>query len=369
MGPHATLETALTLARTFVSSFLLPLVEGGALHVGRPIGGRELESLIERGAEREPEAVHNLALARARQARQHLLGAALPDLDATALRLGAAAHNLLMLAHPQLDGHPREQMAIAEATLPFVNLEPPSTAQQVVDRHTVLSRLPELTWSETSVRTVIGRFRYVGRETPAWLAAVPRLGRLALDSTRRGWLKDVGIPAQGRELWLALQLASPLGEALDPLRLDPAPAWERMLLALRFPALCRLAAERVLEVGLPSAGDALTAALLRFAAVRAPVHGQAPTPAALGFVVRFLAHAVWLGRLTGDGQAGPELATLLTAADRVDPRLVRPADVPPDGPQARDFAAHLAQLRLQAVTGADLRADTARALCARIAAG
>src|SRR5204863_3692054 len=111
---------------------------------------------------------------------------------------------------------------------------------------------------------------------------------------RRLWFKEIGVPACGRPLWTALHRASPLGEALDPLRLEPPPAWERILPVLRFPALCRVVAGRLLELGVEPSGSALVAALKRFASMK---DSAGATPAAVAFAIRFLVHLVWLHHL------------------------------------------------------------------------
>ena len=134
---------------------------------------------------------------------------------------------------------------------------------------------------------------------------MPRLRRVRMEETRRLWLKEVGVPAYARGAWAALQRASPLGEALDPLRLDPPLAWGRMLTVLRFPSLARLVADRVLELGLVPAGGALAAALFPYAAQRSATAGGRGGGAEVGdiaFALRFLAHAVWLDRLFGTGE-------------------------------------------------------------------
>ena len=169
------------------------------------------------------------------------------------------------------------------------------------------------------------------------------------------WLREVGIPAVGRAAFLALNLASPLGEALDPLRLEPPLAWSRVLAVLRFPALCRAVAGRALDLGVRKAGEAFADALFRFASLQEPTGGVLATGEALRFAIRFLAHLVWLDLLFGEravapgadaggdatGDFGIELPVILTAARRTSEDLVWPRDLSRDGDLGRAFLARL----------------------------
>ena len=201
----------------------------------------------------------------------------------------------------------------------------------------------------------VGRRVFVGRVPPRRITALPKLRNVHVDLVRRTWLREVGIPAVGRPAFLALNLASPLGEALDPLRLEPPLAWSRVLAVLRFPALCRAVAGRAQDVGVRKAGEAFADALFRFASLQEPTGGVLATGEALRFAIRFLAHLVWLDLLFGDRAAAPgadaggdatgdfgiELPVILTAARRTSEDLVWPRDLPHDGDLGRAFSARL----------------------------
>jgi hypothetical protein len=360
------------MARPFLSEFLLPLVKGGALHVGRPLGRAAVERLapILRAAA-EPLAAGEGASASAAQRAAAELGrrrrlaivemlpvATPPPLDETALRLGAAVHNLLALAHPELSGrgHEARQDRIAAAALDLASIGPPATVTEAANRHSLLARLPEIARSDRTVHFWVGRRTFVGRVPPRRVTALPRLRSVRVDLVRRGWLREIGIPAAGRAAFLALNVASPLGEALDPLRLEPPLSWGRIMAVLRFPPLCRAVAGRALEIGLDGAGDAFADALFRFASAQDPAGGVAPTAASVGFAIQFLAHMAWLDLLFAGGRraaatappvggdesdAGLDLATLLVAAARVSEALVWPRDLSRDGELGRAFAARL----------------------------
>jgi len=346
------------MARTFVSSFLLPLVRGGRLHVGRPLGvgavarlGRAVDLYEATRASGDDDPAGALAARRQAVAGQFLPDAPAPPLDEATLRLGAAVHDLLVLVHPGIDGPrvARRQERIAAAAQGLAALGPPRSAVDAVNRHSLLARLAEIARTDSTVTFWLGRETYVGRVPPARVTAMPALRRVRVDVVRRAWLREIGVPAVAREAVLTLGVASPLGEALDPLRLEPPLAWSRILPALRWPALARIVAGRLLEVGVDRAGGALAGALLRFASRQDPPGGLPATPEAVAFALRFLAHLVWLDVLVADGAARPapagaELAVMLTAAARLEPAFVWPRDVARDGDLGRAFGARLAAM-------------------------
>jgi hypothetical protein len=362
------------MPRRFVSRFLLPLVHGGALHVGRPFGPPAIARLLAPGgaqAEGDGAApIEALAGARRGVAARHLPTIAAPPLDETSLRLGAALHNLLALGHPALAGPglSRRQERIAVAALALAEMRPPGSAREAVNRHSLLARLPEIVRIDRTVRYWIGRQIFVGRTPPRRVTALPGLRRVRIDRTSRSWLREIGIPSVGRRAFLALNAASPLGEALDPLRLDPPIGWGRILPILRFPAIARLVAGAAVELGIDRTGDALAGALYRFAGFHDPPIGLPASGEAVAFALTFLAHATWLDVLFGGAAAKPgagaasqaaelglELAIVLTAASRVRPALVWPADVPATGDPGRAFRARLDAMAARADAGAGPR--------------
>jgi hypothetical protein len=337
------------MARTFVSSFLVPLVSGGRLHVGRPLGTREIERLSRLGLGRAGDGAEALARGRLAVAARFLRAAAPPPLDETTLRLGAAVHDLLVLVHPGLEGPrvARRQERVAATAHALASVGAPRTPVEAVNRHSLLARLPEISRTDSTVSFWLGRQTFVGRVPPARVTALPALRRVRVDVVRRSWLREIGVPSVARDAVLALGIASPLGEALDPLRLEPPLCWSRILPVLRAPELARIVAGRMLEIGLARAGEGLASALLRFASFQDPPGGVPATPEAVAFALGFLAHIVWLDVLFGDGEgaagAGGELGAMLAAAARVAPSLVWPPDVAPDGELGRGYAQRLSR--------------------------
>jgi hypothetical protein len=367
--------------RRFVADFLLPVVRGGPAHVGRPLG---LDAILRMLRDPFPIAdagtLADLAACRVASARRVLPVVEPPPFDEATLRLGAALHDLLALGHPELGGtRSRRADRVAAAALELASIGPPETVREAVNRHSLLARLPEIVRVDRTVHFWLGRQTFVGRRPPPRVTALPALRRVRVEQTSRSWLREIGIPAVGREAFLALNVASPLGEALDPLRLDPPIAWGRILPVLRFPKLARVVAGQAVASGVDRSGDALADALYRFASFHDAQPEQAGQPAAqaqpaqppvdaspeaVAFAVRFLAHLVWLDVMFGvraEKAAAPEsveidrslepgvdLAVMLTAAARTARTLIWPADMGDSGDLADAFRARLDALAKRA---------------------
>ena len=366
------------MARRFVAEFLVPLVRGGTLEVGRPLSVRDVDVMMRghRAGHGEPESDAAMILGEARRRRLLALVATppTPALDEETWRLGGAVHDLLTLSHPRIalgPGASSRIRRIATEAAALARLGPPRSLASALARHSLVARLPEIMRDDHTVSFWLGRRTFVGRRPPARILALPRLRAVTVESVRRGWLRDVGVLASARPAFAALTEASPLGEALDPLRLDPPWSWGRALAILKFPTLCRLVAGRLLAVGVGRAGDALTESLYRFVSPllddNEPVQAD---PSSAAFALAFLAHLVWLEHLFGPAsgssapsapelalgsprpratpaepathstataglfsprvtalESGRELAVLLAAANQTDPDLIWPPDV------------------------------------------
>src|SRR5204862_5225805 len=81
--------------RRFVSDFLLPVVRGGAAHVGRPLGMDLVARMLRELPVLEGPALEKLAACRAASAMRVSPVVSPPPFDETSLRLAAALHDLL----------------------------------------------------------------------------------------------------------------------------------------------------------------------------------------------------------------------------------------------------------------------------------
>jgi hypothetical protein len=342
--------------RRFVSDFLLPIVRGGPAHVGRPLGLDAVRRML-----RDPfpiaesSTLADLAACRVASARRVAPVTEPPPFDEATMRLGAALHDLLALGHPEMGGaRSRRADRVADAAFELASIGPPATVREAVNRHSLLARLPEIVRVDRTVHFWLGSQTFVGRRPPPRVTALPALRRVRIEATSRSWLREIGIPVVGRQAFLALNVASPLGEALDPLRLDPPIAWGRILPVLRFPTLARVVAGQAVAIGVDRSGDALADALYRFASFHDPQPGADASPEAVAFALRFLAHLVWLDVMFGTAaekpesadvdrslEPGVELAVMLTAAARTARALVWPADVSETSDLGEAFRARL----------------------------
>jgi len=395
------------MARPFVSQFLLPLVRGGSLGVGRLLSVADVQSLMQSPIVEPSEhaAVSALATARQKQLAQLVAAPPLPLLDPATWRLGAVVHNLLAMSHPRVAtgaGAEGRIERIAAVTVGLATLGPPLGLTDVLTRYSLLARLPEVIRHDHTVHHRLGKRTFVGQRPPGRALALARLRGVSVESARRTWLRDVGVPVAARSTFLALTEASPLGEALDPLRLDPPPSWGRLLSVLRFPVLCRAVAGRLYDMGVARVGDSLTEALYRFVSLQ-DAGGQAKASAAGAvYAIQFLAHLVWLEVLFGQsggpsatdgavpshgagaspsssrshagapsaspsrwrssGSMGVELAVLLAAAQDIEPALIWPRDVTAMSDLGRQFAQHLDRLFRQHEVRHSPRWQAARAV-------
>jgi hypothetical protein len=377
------------MARPFISQFLLPLVRGGTLHVGRPLGLRAVAGVArlvipdpdsDRAPRDDAAAAEIPEVAELGRQRRlvvaRLLGeASVPPLDEISLRLGAAVHNLIALGHPELGGPGAEARyeRIAEVAAKLASVGSPASEIEAVNRHSLLARLPEIARSDRTVRFWLGRRSFLGRVPPRRITAWPKLRGVTVETVRRSWLREIGVPAVARPAFLALNIASPLGEALDPLRLDPPISWGHILPVLRWPRLCRVVAGQVVELGVEAAGDALADALFRFGSMQDPPGGLSATAEGVEFAIRFLAHTLWLDLLfSGRGQkparqvvsqgGGLDLAVILVAARRTSRGLVWPPDLPEQGDLGQAFARRLDAMAVKVRTRRSARLDAALAL-------
>lgn len=381
------------MSRDLVADVLLPLVVGGELHVGRPWSAAAVEALTagrlgrESLSVRETDAVRRFLAARLGRVRV-LFGdrvaaevrawdEAAKGPDAATLRLAAAVHNLFALSHPawaQRAGRERWQANVITQALALASVGPPASPAEAARRHVLLGGLPGVGRKDATVRYWLGQRAFIGQRPPPRLLSWPRARRVKVETTRKSWLREVGVPPTARPVMLALATASPLDEASDPLRLDPPFCWSRILPVLRFPSLGRWMAQRLLAPGLERVGAVLADALLRFALVQDPDAPAVASPEAIGVALKFLAHLAWLDLLFREDDAGkdrpesggdrraPEgssstggsfaLEALLVAAAVERPALLWPPDVKLHTPEATRMQAQIAawQFRLAAAT-------------------
>lgn len=160
-----------------VAGFLVPLLSGGTVQLGRPIAPAALEHFeLARPSDSDAEwraldALHAAASAVAPLRAQ-------PRLDRATLALTIACHDLLFLTDPELAGWPARRarpvlerwidQAVALAGLP-------ATRTDVLVRHAIVSRVLDVERRDVVVKNWAYTYRFFGRPVPPRVVALPRL--------------------------------------------------------------------------------------------------------------------------------------------------------------------------------------------------
>ena len=214
--------------RHFVSDFMLPLVRGGPVHIGRPLGMEVIARLAEELPAIDSDAVDALGACRRVVVARVVPGPAAPPLDPASLRLAAALHDLLALSHPDIWHSSRRQERNLGGCPGAGGAGPAALgAGGAGAALAAIAAAQEIVRIDRTVRFWLGQRSYVGQTPPKRVMALPALRRVRVERTGRSWLREIGIPAVARRAFLTLNVASPLGEALDPLRLEPPISWGR----------------------------------------------------------------------------------------------------------------------------------------------
>lgn len=190
-------EHPAALADRLFTTFLAPLVLGGPMTLGRPVGHKRAFCM---GPELRPIDMHawsQVGLTRVRIARQFAPVDALPEVTPLEWALTAALHDLTQATHPTLaqsfsGKRAKQLLGLTERTLTLV----PTCrhAGEALERHTLFARLFEIARTTTKVSWWTGSATFIGEDPPKRLLAWPGvrnvqvfkdpvpLGRLLADS-------------------------------------------------------------------------------------------------------------------------------------------------------------------------------------------
>lgn len=261
---------------------MAPLVLGGELHPGKPIGGKAALAL---GVERT-SIVDNQTLSAAQMARVRLARKLAPvDVmfapTAEDWALGAVLHDIVQSTHPGFDGAfranaPLRLLNVAELTL--ARIAPVKSVGEALSRHTWFSRALEIGRTDTKVSWWVGSQTFLGTEPPKRLQAWPDLRRVRVD---RDVHKLADLPSHGSRVapdkfasaLTAFLGRTPLTDVATCARLFPLFQWSPASIALAGTRAGRTLAVRALADGVQVDVDA---ALGR--ATKALVAGRAVAP-------------------------------------------------------------------------------------------
>ena len=273
----------------FLGQFVQPLVGGGEVHVGQPLDADDLAELCEYVGLRD-EQVMGIEATCMQRAAELWLFPVQPRLDATALRLCVAAHNLLFLSHPVSEKWrvgKRGRGRIEEFIRQCLALPPPCHDSALVERHIFVGHLERLRRMDTEIRFWLGSYSFVGQQPPARLLRFPQLRRVRESRLQVSWLGSELSESQ-LELLALLFYQSPLTDLLTPDREAPPFSWLPLVPYLSSRWVARLVCHHYLEQGLAAVGPTLAAAFWALSTTEAPGR-QAALRSVCGLVAYLLA--------------------------------------------------------------------------------
>lgn len=358
------------MARTvtqFLANFVVPLVRGGAMQVGRPISEPELTVFIQD----LPHA--SVPLVAADEARTDAVAELVvrpPSfvLDEDELHLAAALHNLLFLEHPMVDTwtSPTSRLErVRETAQRFVARPRPSNRYQLLARHGLLHNLFDVTRTDVTVSWWTGSATFQGQQPPARLTRWGALRRVSAEKKTAMYSDLLGDPDVEPIVGELLRL-TPLTDLLSQPREGPPLDWDCAVVVLRDAELARAVAYHSLR---HRNAEAMLGAPARFAAAFERYLERSPPAQDVRAVAAFLVH---LNALLGVAESrdrdldapSPLLTTLLAperaarrarglgtffalpdALAKVDPRLAVPPGMLDDELYRRRWERHRAQSR------------------------
>lgn len=162
-------------------TFLAPLVVGGEMHLHKPIGGAIALAMEGDRPFPDPELGSHVQLARVRVARALAPVDRFEAITSSEWALTAILNDLIQSTHPGFDavlrrGAPAKLLAVLDDTLSLV--PSPSTVGDALSRHTLFSRIFEVTRTDVSLAWWTGKALFLGEEPPARLKAWPEIRRV-----------------------------------------------------------------------------------------------------------------------------------------------------------------------------------------------
>jgi hypothetical protein len=221
------------IANRLYEGFLAPLVIGGEMTPGKPIGGRAALAMGRERVLANPELASHVQLGRNRAARKLVPVDRMEEPTEAEWALGASLHDVVQATHPGLRGAfrrktPARILALVEATLAYIPA--PASIGEALSRHTWFSRIFDIERTDTVVRWWTGSQTFLGTPAPGRLTAWPELRRVHIERTPRP-LMDLPATAGaldeaafGRTL-AALLAKTPLTDIATAHRASPAFQW------------------------------------------------------------------------------------------------------------------------------------------------
>lgn len=272
----------------FLAGFVLPLVRGGAMHVGRPISPEELQRF-------EVDLLHaGDRVLDVDDARSNILAeiAVTPPpllLDRDEIFLAAALHNLLFLAHPRTERAgvtSTRTTKVLESARAYSAQPKTQERRRVLARHALLHNLFHIRRTDVTLSWWTGRSTFRGQEPPGRLAAWQSLRRVR-EERSVATFDDLLGTVEASPVIASLLRRSPLTHVLSRATSSPPLVWEDTAFLLRDTELARAIAYEALR---PSEPQAQVAAPSRFASAFEQMLERSPKQADVRVVAAFLVH-------------------------------------------------------------------------------
>lgn len=172
------------LADRLFSTFVAPLVLGGAMDLGRPIGFRRAFTMSVDHRPVDGAAWTNVGIARVRVARVLSPIDSLADIGPAEWAMLAALHDVVQSTHPQLAtrfGGRRARALVGLASKVLEHVPDVAHAAEALLRHTLFSRMLQIARTKTRVSWWTGSATFIGVDPPSRLTAWPEARRVQID--------------------------------------------------------------------------------------------------------------------------------------------------------------------------------------------
>jgi hypothetical protein len=365
----------------FLGQFVLPLVQGGEMRVGKPISIAEIVD-FEQGLGYATEELVAVDDARTAVLADVVVRPPALVLDADELHLAAAVHNLLFLCHPRTDSWlvtGRAEQKVIDTSLHFARRPLTGNRTRVLARHSLLHNVFDVTRTDIKLSWWTGSASFLGQRPPSRLKAWRSVRRVREETTLARYDELLGSPEIAPVITSLLR-RSPLTQLLSMGRDGPALQWEDVVFLLRDPELARAISYHAVHAG---DTQSMVAAPARFAAAFEQLLERNPREPDVRTVAAFLVHLNALfamaetkqrdlkaksplleAVLSADraGQRPRGLATffaLPSALARVDPRVAEPPGLREESALFARWTAHRDQV-FEGVGEAVIESLTAR---------
>ena len=302
----------------FLDSFVLPLVAGGTVHVGRPVTMAELDHF-------ESDLPHaSVPMVAIDEARANVLAELVVRppalvLERDELSLAAGLHNMLFLAHPSTDSWLVTKGArrrVLDAIAAMVGQPMTRHRRRVLARHALLHNVFDVSRTDVKVSWWTGNAQFYGQEPPSRLVLWRSVRRVREESSTATYDQLLSSD-EVAPVMATLLRRSPLTQLLASHPQAPPLHWEDAVFLLRDNELARAVAY---HATLPGDATAALAAPARFAAAFEQMLERGPVlddvRAVIGFLIHLSALVAMSEMRLRDRTAKSPLLTTVLARER-----------------------------------------------------